>query len=147
MTNGPAFLMTGSAALLVGSTVVYHVCQKSIPGHVPPVVSAMITLVSALAVSLVLLPMAADPQGLVSHFRHAGWANVCSGVSLVGVVAGHVLYYRSGWTLSTGTFFSYAAVGMVLIPVGTIVFRERIGLEKAAGIALSLAGLYLMTRD
>jgi drug/metabolite transporter (DMT)-like permease len=61
-------------------------------------------------------------------------------------VIGHVLYYRSGWSLSTGTLFSYVSICILLIPIGLLVFRERITFYNIAGIIISLVGLYLLMK-
>lgn len=139
-------IFIGSAFILIGSTVAYHVSQKSIPAHVHPVVSVIFTFFIALAVSLAILPLFVGKRELTMSVKHIHGANLFSGISIVGIVVGHILYYRSGWSLSTGTLFSYVTVCVFLVPIGLIVFREKINLYNIAGIFVSLVGLYLLTR-
>ena len=136
----------GSAIVLIISTLAYHVSQKSIPSNVHPVISAACTFFIALMISLVILPMFVGIRDIVGIINHLNWANFVSGLSIVGITAGHVLYYRMGWSLSTGTLFSYGTVCVFLIPVGLLFFHEKINLYNAAGIAVSLVGLYLLTK-
>jgi len=137
---------SGPAIILIISTLAYHVSQKSIPAGVHPLVSAACTFLIALAASLALLPLFTDIHGIKASVGQLNWAGIASGLAITGITAGHVLYYRTGWTLSTGTLFSYGTVCVFLIPIGLLFFNERITACNAAGIALSLAGLYLMER-
>lgn len=144
--KGNASLIIGSAVILIGSNVVYHISQKSIPSQINPVISIIFTFFIALAISLVILPVFTDPPELVGNIKHISPANLFAGISIVGIVVGHVLYYRSGWSLSTGTLFSYVSVCILLVPVGLLVFREKVTPYNIAGIIISLVGLYLLTR-
>jgi drug/metabolite transporter (DMT)-like permease len=145
LSNNIIFII-GSAILLIGSNVVYHVCQKSIPTEVNPVVSIIFTFFIALLISILLLPIFVDTRDVPRNIRNINWANILSGISIVGIVIGHVLYYRSGWSLSTGTLFSYVTICILLIPIGLIIFRERINFYNLAGIIIALLGLYLLTK-
>jgi drug/metabolite transporter (DMT)-like permease len=93
-----------------------------------------------------ILPMFVDPHELVGNIKHTNWANLFSGISIVGIVVGHVLYYRSGWSLSTGTLCSYVTVCILLVPIGLLFFQERINLYNIAGMISSLVGLCLLTK-
>lgn len=144
--NGSRALIIGSALVLIVSNVVYHVSPKSIPGQVNPIISIIVTFSLALAMSILILPIFAGVHEIAASTQHINWANLTSGISIVGIVVGHVLYYRSGWSLSTGTLFSYVTVCILLIPIGLLVFRERIGIHNLTGIIISLIGLYLLTK-
>jgi drug/metabolite transporter (DMT)-like permease len=143
--NNSSLLFVGSAVLLIVSNVVYHTSQKSVPSTVNPLESIICTFFIALALSVVLLPIFTDINNLT--FRHFNWANLLSGISIVGIVVGHVLYYRAGWSLSSGTLFSYVAICILLVPVGLLLFHERISLYKISGFIVSVIGLYLLTRN
>lgn len=143
--NNSSLLFVGSAVLLIVSNVAYHTSQKSVPSTVNPLESIICTFFIALALSVVLLPIFTDINNLT--FRHFNWANLLSGISIVGIVVGHVLYYRAGWSLSSGTLFSYVAICILLVPVGLLLFHERISLYKISGFIVSVIGLYLLTRN
>ena len=145
LSNNIIFII-GSAILLIVSNVVYHVSQKSIPNEVNPVVSIIFTFSIALIISLLLLPIFIDAHDIPRNIRNINRAYLFSGISIVGIVIGHVLYYRSGWSLSTGTLFSYVSICILLIPIGLLVFRERITFYNIAGIIISLVGLYLLMK-
>jgi len=137
----------GSAILLIVSNVVYHISQKSIPAGVNPFISIMATFLTALVTCLLILPFFTDIHTIKTPFVKLNWASYLSGVACAGIVLGHVLYYRSGWSLSSGTLFSYTAICIILIPAGLFIFHEKITLSKVAGIIVSIAGLYLLTGE
>ena len=145
MSNNVIFII-GSAILLIGSNVVYHVSQKSIPTEINPVISIIFTFFIALVISILLLPIFINAHDIPRNMRKLNWANIFSGISVVGIVIGHVLYYRSGWSLSTGTLFSYVTICILLIPIGLFIFREKISFYNITGIIVSLIGLYLLTK-
>src|SRR4030043_552034 len=144
--NNDSIFIIGSAILLIGFNVVYHVSQKSIHTSVNPVVSIIVTFFVALVVSILMLPIFADINNIKAELGHLNWANFLAGISCVGIVVGHVLYYLSGWSLSSGTLFSYVAICIILLPIGLIFFHEKITLQKSAGIIISLVGLYFLIK-
>jgi len=139
-------LIISSTILLISSNVIYHISQKSIPASVNPVVSIIVTFFVALVVSILMLPIFADINNIKAELGHLNWASFLAGVSCAGIVVGHVLYYRSGWSLSSGTLFSYVAICIILIPIGLIFFHERITFQNIAVIIVSLVGLYLLIK-
>lgn len=144
--NSKSMFIIGSAVLLIVSNVVYHFSQKSIPTAVDPIISIIFTFFIALVISILILPIFADMNDIKVNIGHLNWANLLSGISCVGIVLGHVLYYRSGWSLSSGALFSYVAICIILIPIGLLYFHERITFPNVAGIIISLIGLYLMIK-
>jgi drug/metabolite transporter (DMT)-like permease len=144
--NNNSISIVGSAVLLIGSNVVYHVSQKSLPAAVNPIVSIIATFFIALVISILILPIFADMNAIKVSLGYLSWANCLSGISCVGIVLGHVFYYRSGWSLSSGTLFSYGAICIILIPVGLLFFHEKITLSNMAGIIISLVGLHFLIK-
>ena len=69
------------------------------------------------------------------------------GVAIACCEIGVLLAYRAGWPVgSTGVSIS-AAMTLVLLPVGVIVFGEALTLPRISGIVMTLGGLYLLTKN
>jgi len=137
-------LLTLAVALTVGSNVLYHVSQKSIPGGAHPLMSLTVTYLVALAVTLLLWPL--YPGGAPSwrSLASLNWASVAVGVAIVGVEMGVLLAYRAGWRVSVGSTAVNVALAVILIPIGLLFFGERLTPTNAAGVVLCLAGLLLL---
>ena len=136
--------MVFSLLLVVVSSVVYHVAQKSIPASAPPVASLLVSYAVALVGTIALLAVFPMPSGAGRAFRSLNWASAVIGLAIVGVELGFLLAYRSGWRISIGSAAANAAVALVLIPTGLVFFGERLSAANTAGLILCLIGLVLV---
>ena len=134
------------ATVVVGSSAAYHFTQKSISSAANPMVSLIVTFSTAGVASLVLLPLFLGQATVKQEVAKLNWASVVLGLTIVGVDVGYLLLYRSGWNLSLASVFCGAMVALVLLPLGVLVFRERLSVSNRLGIVLALAGVYLITR-
>jgi multidrug transporter EmrE-like cation transporter len=130
-------------AVVVLSTVLYHVAQKSIPTEAPPLLSLLVSYGVAIAGTLALLPFFPVRGPLSRGFRQLNWASAAIGLTIVGVELGFLLAYRAGWRVSVGAAVSNAAVAALLVPVGLVLFGERLSGLNVFGLLLCVAGLLL----
>ena len=68
------------------------------------------------------------------------------GLTIVGVDVGYLLLYRSGWAVSLGSVFCNAVVALILLPIGILLFKEKLTFSNYVGVALTLVGIYLVAR-
>jgi len=54
--------------------------------------------------------------------------------------------YRSGWNISLASFAGSAALAAILVPVGVLLFRERLSWVNVVGLLFCLLGFFLVTR-
>lgn len=134
--------MVLSLLLVVVSSVVYHVAQKSIPASAPPVASLLVSYAVALVGTLALLAVFPMPPGGRS-FRELNWASAVIGLAIVGVELGFLLAYRAGWNVSAGAAVSNAVVAALLVPIGLLGFHERLSPVNALGLLLCVVGVLL----
>lgn len=135
-----------SIALVVFTNLVYHLAQKSIPRDVHPLVSVFASYATALVITLCLFPFFPVRPSIGAAVRQLRWSTVAVGISIVGIEVGFLLAYRAGWRISLGSTATAAAVAVLLIPAGLLLFGERLSLANVAGIALCIAGLSLIAR-
>jgi drug/metabolite transporter (DMT)-like permease len=137
-------MLTVALALAVASNVLYHLAQKSIPGGLHPLLSLTVTYLAALAVTLLLWPVYPGGPPSLKALAQVNWASFAVGVAIVGVEIGVLLAYRAGMRISLGATLINVAVAIVLIPIGLVFFRESLSPANVAGLALCLAGLWLL---
>jgi len=130
-------------AIIVMSSVLYHVAQKSIPSGAPPVGSLLVSYGVALLGTLALLPFFPLPSPAARSLRGLNWASAVIGLAIVGVELGFLLAYRAGWRVSVGAAVSNAAVAVLLVPIGVFAFQEKLSGVNALGLLLCVAGLFL----
>ncbi len=135
-----------SIGLTVLSNVLYHVFQKVTPGTVNPVLSLAVSYGTAMALCLALLPLFPLEGSLAAALRGLNWASFALALAIVGLELGFLLAYRAGWNISLAAAVSNVSVAILLVPVGLLMFRERLSPTNLIGIVVCLVGLVLINR-
>lgn len=136
-----------SMLMVIGSSVLYHISAKSITKSLHPLFSMLVTYGTALVLTaLLMLVFPMERQTLGPALKNVNWASFMLGAAAVGLEAGYMLVYRTGWNISVASVYSNAAVMLLLIPIGVLVFRERIHLNTVMGILFCMVGIYLINR-
>lgn len=140
--------------LIVASNVLYHICAKSVPLQMNPMVSLMITYL--VAGSLTLFMFLLMPQiftmdkklefGLVGQLKQANWAPYLLGFVVVGLELGNILMYRAGWNISLGSLVSNISLAVILLALGVLFYKEAISTSQVFGIGLCIVGLIFINK-
>lgn len=134
-----------SLAITVISNIFYHITLKNINASVNPVVSIIVTYIVALLASLAIYPFYPSNSNFSSSFSSLNWASYALGLTIVGVELGYLLAYRSGWHLNLTAITTTILVTLLLIPVGSIIFHEKITIQQIVGILLGITSLVLLS--
>ncbi len=132
--------------LMIVGTTTYHIAQKSVPTQVNPVFSLVINYLTALAGTLLLIPLYPSRSAGPWSIRGVNWASAAVGVSIVGVELAVLLAYRSGWRVSLLSVIGNTASALLLVAIGLLFFREQLSVRNLTGIGLCLVGLALISR-
>ena len=145
MTKGTGMLFFyGAMALTVGSNVLYHLFQKETSGTIHPLVALAATYATSLVVCLIVLPFYPSDIRLTTSVRQLSWANFGLGIAIVGLELGFLLSYRAGWAISFAAIVSNVAVGMLLLPVGVLLYHEHLSLRSLLGVLVCIIGIALI---
>lgn len=132
--------------IAVFSTFGYHLVIKLTPASVNPLLSLAVTYATVTLLFLGAALVVPDGEPLRDSLRQVNWTALALAGTIVGLDLGFLLLYRSGFDLSLGQIVTQSAAALLLIAVGVAVFRERLNLANIAGIALCIAGLWLISR-
>lgn len=132
--------------LMILGTTTYHIAQKSVPAQVNPVFSLAINYLTALAGTLLLIPLYPSHTAGPWSAKGINWASVAVGVSIVGVELAVLLAYRSGWRVSILSVIGNSASALLLVGIGLMFFHEHLSARNVLGVALCLIGLALITQ-
>jgi drug/metabolite transporter (DMT)-like permease len=130
--------------ITVISNTLYHLFQKVTPSEVNPVVSLVITYLVAAVASLALLPFFPLSGTLKESIKQVNWASLAVGGTIIGIELGFLLAYRAGWNISLASLVSNTSVALLLVPVGLLLFNEKLPPVKAVGVVFALVGLVLV---
>lgn len=134
-----------SIALVIAANVGYHLFQKTIRPDVIAPASLVATYVVALLGSLLLLWLWPATEGPVAAVRRAGPTSYLLGLAVIGLEVGFLWAYRCGWDLSITAAYANVAVAVALVPIGVLVFSDRMDGRRIAGLLLAVAGLWLLS--
>lgn len=132
--------------LVLISNVAYHLGLRVIPRGANPAVATLAAYLVATVATAATLPLLARDVPLGPAWRTLNWSTVVVGLSIVGIELGYLLAYRAGWTLGTASVTANVSLAVVLLGVGTAVFREPWSLPRAAGVGFCVLGLWLVNR-
>ena len=130
--------------LTILSNVFYHIIQKVTPQQANPVLSLAISYLIAGLICFALLSVFPMREGLSEALKQLNWTTVALAFTLVGLEIGFLLAYRAGWTISLAGLFSNATVSVLLLPVGYILFKDRLSGTNMVGVLVAIVGLVLM---
>jgi drug/metabolite transporter (DMT)-like permease len=131
-----------SVAMIIGGGVLYHLCQKATPAGVNPFLALFISFGLA---SMTCLAIAASQHVVSSEqFHRLNWAAIGLAASVVAIESGYLLGYRYGLKLNVTSFACNTMIALVLLAVGTAVYRESFSFRNAGGFVLCIIGLLLL---
>jgi uncharacterized membrane protein len=126
------------------SNVFYHVIQKVTPQDANPVLSLAVSYIFAAVICLLLLPLFPLKEGLREGLQKLNWTAVALALTLVGLEVGFLLAYRAGWIVSMAGLVSNATVSILLLPVGILLFSDKLSTTNMVGVLVTVVGLVLM---
>ena len=134
-------------ALVVGGNILYHISQKTVPKQVHPLYTMSIVYFIGIIVCLAGALWLPGERSFVSTLKDSNWWSLCAmALGVVAVEIGFLLTYRVGWNISLASITCSVAVALVLLPIGVFAFKEQLSLKNIIGLALCLAGLFLVTK-
>jgi hypothetical protein len=138
-------LYVGSIALTITGNIAYHMLNKAVAPAAHPFASLVATYGVGFAASLAVLA-AIGPAGVRGGLRDLNWASYALGLVVALLEVGFLLAYRAGWKISVAAVYSNVAVGLLLLPIGYLLYRETMTPTNLAGVVLAVVALVLMSR-
>src|SRR5213075_1286109 len=86
------------------------------------------------------------PGPLPAEFAKLNWTTLALAGVVVLLDLGFLMMYRGGFPVSVGQLTTQSAAALLLLLIGMVVFGERLSLTNLAGMALCVAGLWLVSR-
>ena len=135
-----------SMILVIGSNVIYHICQKYTPEKINPMAAMVVTYATALSVSLIIFFIYPSRESFIDSFKEVNWASFVLGITIVGLEVGFLLVYRSGGNISLASLIANVILAVLLVPVGLLMFKEHISAKNVIGIVLSIIGIVFVSQ-
>jgi drug/metabolite transporter (DMT)-like permease len=137
------FYISALVAILGG--VGYQFFIKRVPVTLNPLVNVVAVYLATIVLCILLLPLFPLEGGLRSHLKQLSWLQLALAVSVAMIELGFLLMYRYGWNLSTGNLITSVFINVVLVVIGLSFLSERLSGINLLGVALSIAGVALIS--
>jgi len=138
------FLFYFSITLAILSSALYHFTAKSTPSNVNFTVSLLVTYTVAFVVTLLTFVFFPVQNGVIAEIKQLNWASIGLAIAIVGIEFGFLLTYRSGWNLGIAAVLVNVVASLILVPVATFFFKDKISWVNILGILVCLAGLVML---
>lgn len=132
--------------LIIAGGLLYQLSQKSLTKSL----NAYFVIILAYLIGIVLCLLCNwlyPAEGTFTEaFKKSNWAVYGIGVGAVLVEVGFLLAYRQGWQISVTSMLVNMVISLILVPVGLLVYHEKLSGWNALGIVFYLAGLLLISK-
>lgn len=132
--------------LASGGLAALHLLQKTMPAGANVGAALAVAYVVATLTCLAMFPFLTPGSSIFEGIASVPWNAAAMGIAIAACEIGVLLAYRAGWPVGTTGVSISAAMTLILLPIGLLVFGEALTPGRAAGIAMTLAGLYLLAR-
>lgn len=133
-------------AVIVVSNIFYHICSKSLPEKVDPFASLTVTYLVGAAVSAALYFILNRGGSFITEMKNINWTSWILGIAIVGLEAGSIYMYKTGWNISVGQLVHSSILAICLIVIGVIFYKEQLSASKLAGIVICMVGLFFINK-
>lgn len=140
-------MLAFALALAVTGTVAYHLVTKLMPAGTHPMATLLAAYVFGSLLCAAILFTSPSPGGLRAQLAGVNWTAPALAVVVVVIDLAFILLYRSGFPVSLGALVTQASAAIALLALGWLFFKDRLTATHLAGVALCLAGLWLVNRD
>ncbi len=127
--------------LAIVSYLIYHSSQKVLSTSLNPLFVTSMAYTLAMLISWILfflIPLTGYQKPTFT------WPMFTIACGVVGLDVGFLLAYRAGWGISTAPLFANVSVALLLLPIGVLIFREKLTMINWVGLLCCIAGLVMM---
>ncbi len=134
----------GSIAMIVASSVIYHLAQKSISGGGSLFASLASAYGMAMLFSLAGMFLQTGRIDVAEILSTRNWQVLLLGLAIFGIEIGVLLTYKAGASVSTLPIIVNGVVMACLIPLGVLFYREHVSLTSLLGVMLIASGVWVL---
>jgi drug/metabolite transporter (DMT)-like permease len=133
-------------AMIIFGGLLYQVAQKAIPKTAFPLHAIIIAYLAGILVCALFTLFFSSESSFFNSLKESNWAIFTVGIGAAFIEIGFLLAYRIGWNLASTSVLVNIAIAVLLIPIGLILFKEKLSVSQSFGIALCIIGLLLIAR-
>ena len=135
--------------IIVMSNVAYHLSAKSVPREMDSFFFLSLLYFISGGISLIIYFIKPETNlgNVYTQFKYINWVPFLFAFGIIGLELGNIMMYRVGLDISIGALVSSILLGLALILIGYLFYKENISMKQFAGIAFCLLGLVLINKS
>jgi multidrug transporter EmrE-like cation transporter len=137
-----------SMAIAIAGLIVYQISMKAAPRATNPfwlLTGAYLIAAAVCVPAAILWKRFGNPTD--AGFSTATLAPAAMiAISVLLIEIGYLSVYRTGWSISVAPGFAQAVTLSVLFVIGLLVFKDKFTISKTLGLAMAIAGVFLLSR-
>ncbi len=140
------FLQFLPLILVVCSNVCYHIFSKSTSADANPFASLFVTYTVAACITFLFLLFTTQGKSLPHTFSQLNRSSFLLGIAIIGLEFGYLQAYRMGWDISICSLLANITLGIILLLIGILFYREQITKQQLFGVIFCLIGIFFINR-
>ncbi len=130
--------------VIVGSNAFYDISAKSFPHVLNPQAGLTAVYLIAGSIALIIFFITSESKNFIAEVKKVNWAVFLLAAGVTGIDLGYILLFRAGWKISYGSLVCNIGLGIAMILVGVLFYREKLTRDRVTGIAMCFVGLVLI---
>lgn len=132
--------------IIIAGGLLYQLSQKSITKGLNAYFVIIVAYLAGILLCLLGNWLYPAEGSLPDTFKKSNWAVYGVGAGAVLVEIGFLIAYRQGWRISLTSMLVNMIISLILIPLGILIYKEKISGWNALGIAFYFMGLILISK-
>ncbi|WP_027722240.1 EamA family transporter [Maridesulfovibrio zosterae] len=138
------YALYGSIAIAAGSSVIYHIAQKSLSsgGSVFGSLASAYGIAMLVSLAGMFFQTGRIDIGDIASLRN--WPVLLLGLAVFGIEIGVLMTYKAGANVNSLPIIVNGVVMACLVPLGALIYSESISINSILGMALIGSGVWLL---
>ena len=138
-----------SILIAITGTVIYQIATKTAPKRVNPFLLVACAYGFAATMCVILSFGWSRFDKSIEPFAFSAknlFPALFIAVSAMLIEIGYLLIYRSGWSIAIAPAIIQAATISMVMLIGLLAFGDKLTLQRVLGLALCIAGIFLVVK-
>ena len=131
--------------IVLTANIGYNIITKQTPPEANAFASLTVTYLVSAALAGILF-LCTKEGSIGQEVSKLNYTAPLLAVSVVMLEFGYIFVYRNGWSVNLAPLVANTLLAVALLWVGKQLYYEALTLRQLGGMALSIAGLFLMLR-
>jgi len=132
--------------IVIAANTAYQLAARNMPQKANYFAYMIIVYVTAAVICLIMFFLSGNHADLPAQIKTTNAVPFILGIAIVFLEYGFISLYRVGWDISVGSTVCNILLAVVMLAVGTIIFKDHLSFSKIAGVILCGIGSIMIMK-